>query len=310
MTDTRKPPVESLVGIALESAGPGQISSVLTQFELYNETSGTDTTRIFARSIIHGILCDYVYPHVLETFKGKNVPEDFHLYAAHLEMYPDELKNRIFINDNSGLKLTCRINKEFKYNDPICDGDVQELLRIESEKADPNAATVSLVQLHGKWYGKADLVYNRGVVRGKLDRAIAFLHSAVTANEKNNMPSFYESLWSSCELLAESMLLLYRQLPLKSEHKAIFLALKQFDKLHSLNFADSYLTIRQIRDSMRYGEPHPDRTDEGQKKAQALLDDCLSFFAYAYAFMKKRQVEVPDSGGTRPREMDVSGLGA
>lgn len=305
-----RPPVESLLGIALESAGPGQIAPILTQCELYNETNGSEDERIFARNVIHEILCNYVYPHVLETFKGKNVPEDFHLYAAHLEMHPDESKNRVLINSETRLKILCRAKKGLKYNDPVSDGDVQELLKIENSTSDPNAATISLVQLHGRWYGKVDLVYNRGAVRGKLDRAIAFLHSAVTANEENNMPPLYESLWSACELLAESMLLLHRQLPIRSEHKAIFSALKQFEVLHNLNFADSYLAIRQIRDSMRYGESHPDRTDEGHKKAQILLDECLSFFAFAHKFMKKRQVEASDSGELRRREMDVSGLGA
>ena len=309
MTSSKMPPVESLLGAALESAGPGHPSSALVRFELYNETSGSESTRIFARSVIHGILCDYVYPYVLETFKDKNIPRDFYLYAAHLEMHPDESKNRILINEDSRLKLVCRVKKNLEYNDPVCDGDIQELLKIESIATDPNAASISLVRLHGRWYGKVDLVYNRKVVREKVDRAIKFLNSAVTANDDNNMPSLYESLWSACELLAESMHLLHRQLPIKSKHRDIFSALKSFDKLHNLNFAGPYLTIKQIRESMRYGAPHPDRQDEARQKAQALLDECLSFFAFAHTFMKKRQVEALDSGGSPPREMDVAGLG-
>lgn len=57
-----------------------------------------------------------------------------------------------------------------------------------------------------------------------------------------------------------------------------------------------------IRENLRYGPPHPDRSGEAKKKLEHLQDASMEFAAFAIGFLGQRQVSADSFD---PRTADV-----
>jgi len=244
----------SIIGFATKSVESGETASIATQLMLYNHKNVSDEDITIAHSQIYSTLSQWIFPFILKTFSNKKLPKDFVLYAVYIEMHSDETKNKILINEDTGFKIACKLKnkRELKKNDPIQMNEIDYLTSIQKEDEDFNAATILLMQVNGSWFGKFDIIYNRENVIKKLDRAIDFFNSAIQNLNNSNMTGFYQSLWDSSELLAESMLLLHNQIKLKAEHKKIKQVFKEFCNVRQIAYFKDFEKIGQIRNNSRY----------------------------------------------------------
>ena len=288
-------PMPSIIGTALTSAQGGDKIAILTQWSLLNTENTTDEYIMMIKGRISSMLSDNIFPRILKAFSTKTIPKDFFLYAVYVEMHSDEQKNKILINEDTKFYAVCRpkVGLEIKKNDPITMGNIEELISIEKRNIDPNAATMMLMLNKHGWFGKADLIYNRKNTQMKINRAINFLESAKENLKQSNIDAFYQSLWDCTELLAESVLLLHNQIKLKASHQNIQTAFNEFCEIHRIRV--DYEKITQIRNSVRYGPPHPiykNRT----KDAPTLLRSIIDLHDFVLDFLKVREV-IPTSFG-------------
>jgi len=281
----------SIVGFATKSVKSGETVSLATQLALYNHQNVPDEDITVAHSQIYSTLSQWIYPIILKTFSNKKLPKDFILYAVYIEMHADESKNKILINEDTGFKITCKLKnkKELKKNDPIHMGDIDYLTSIQKENKNLNTATILLMQVNGSWFGKFDIIYNRENVVKKLDRAIDFFNSAIQNFTNSNMTGFYQSLWDSSELLAESVLLLHNQIKLRTGHKKIKEVFKEFCSARQITYFKDFEKIGQIRNNSRYGPPHPEYGD-ADRDSNHLLQNTNDFLRFVLDFLKERQV--------------------
>ena len=133
----------------------------------------------------------------------------------------------------------------------------------------------------------------------KLHRALKFLNDSI--QDSNSLESRYDLLWSGCELLGECMLLLHNILPPRSRHWKIQKTLGPLLRQYGLSYIEEYNEIALIRDSLRYGPPHPDRSDEAKEKMARLQDASMEFAAFAIGFLGRRRV---GAGAGDPRAVD------
>jgi hypothetical protein len=300
--------IPSVIGFSTKSAKEGDLVSIATQLNYYNVNNISDEYILIAHSQIYSTLSQWVFPWILKTFSGKQLPDDFLLYAVYIEMHGDESKNKIVINEDTSFRVTCKIKKgiEFKKDDPVQMNHIEYLTSIEKTDKDPNAATILLMQHNGNWFGKYDLIYNRENVTEKMDRALDFFDSAIVNLRNSNITAFYQSLWDCSELLAESLLLLHNQIKIKSEHKKIRHVFEEFCKLHSLEYFEDYRKITEIRNNSRYGPPHPKNKDAG-KESECLLKNSYVFLRYVLSFLKERQI-IPSSNQLQKIDVSITPL--
>ena len=299
----RIPGFPSIVGVALRSAKKGSSADILTQFELYRAEQLSQGDGIFAQNVIHRLLSEQVYPLILRVFEEWPDPKDFGLYAVQIVMHSKEELNDVLVNEDVRLRVLCQTSrKDIKAGDYVLLKDIDEIVSISDVDRDPNTATISLLHVNGKWFGKFDVIYNRGIAHQKLKLALKFLNDST--REDTRLEVRYNSLWSGCELLAESALLLHNMLKPKSNHKSIRKGLEQLLKNHNIPYIEEYVEIEQIRDSLRYGPPHPDRTREGEKKIARLLDKSLEFAFFAISFLERRQVGIGSDDTPEARIFD------
>ena len=305
----RYPPIPgfpSIVGTALRSAKKGSSVDILTQFELYKDEQLSQSDGIFAQNAIHRLLSDQVYPLILRVSEEWPDPRDFGLYAVQIVMHSREELNDVLVNEDVRLRVLCQLEREgARKGDKVLVKDVREIDSIAEVDRDPDAATISLLRVRGQWFGKFDVIYNRGIAHQKLKRALKFLNDS--AREDASLEGRYNSLWSSCELLAESVLLLHNMLKPKSTHESIRKRLEQLLKNHNMPYIEEYVEIAQIRDSLRYGPPHPDRTREAKRKMARLLDKSLEFAFFAMNFLERRQVGIGSDDTPEARIFDPAG---
>ena len=263
----------------------------MTQFSYFNHPDTSNELAMISKCQIDKLLAERIFPIILETFKEEKIPKEFVLYAVYVELYGDEKKNKISINEDTNFLVGCQIKKGIKIdkNDPVKTKDVEYFTSIDKPEKDPNAATILLVQKSGEWFGTYDLIYNRQYVKEKVDRAIEFYYSAQDNFKKSNTHPFYQSLWDCAELFIECLLLLHNQIKLGAEHKQIKKVFEVFCDTHRIEYFKDYQKIREIRDSSRYGPPHPEPRDAAQE-SQRLLQSTYNFREYVLSFLKERQV--------------------
>jgi len=298
--------VPSFSGFATKSAKPGETILIETQSELYDHKNVPDERIITVRGYIYNILATLVFPSVLRTFSSKKLPKDFFLYAVYIEMHSDEAKNRILINGDAGFQITCKLKNgvKLKKNDPVRMGDIDHLTSIQKADRDANAAAISLMRVGGDWFGRIDLVYNRGNVTEKIDRAMDFFSSAIQNFHGANMNGFYQSLWDSSELLAESLLLLHNQIGLKAPHGAIRRTFAGFCKTHQIAYFEDFEKISQIRGNARYGPPHPEHRG-AENESDRLLQSTYEFLKFVLDFLMERQVS---PSGDFQKKIDIGAI--
>ena len=302
----RIPGFPSIVGVALRSAKKGDSADILTQFELYRGEQLSQGDGIFAQNVIYRLLSDHVYPLILRVSEEWPEPRDFGLYAVQIVMHSKEELNDVLVNEDVRLRVLCQTSrKDIKAGDYVLLKDIDEIVSISDVDRDPNTATISMLHVNGKWFGKFDVIYNRGIAHQKLKLALKFLNDST--REDVSLEVRYNSLWSGCELLAESALLLHNMLKPKSNHKSIRKGLEQLLKNHNLPYIKEYIEIAQIRESLRYGHPHPDRSCEGEKKMAHLLDKSLEFAFFAMNFLERRQVGIGLDDTPEARIFDPAG---
>lgn len=296
----------SLVGVPTEPGKAGGRVDILTQFNLYRSEQLSQNDGIFAQNVIHRLLSDYVYPLILRASGEWPDPKDFGLYAIQILMHSREELNDVLVNEDVKLRVGCRLEREGAGpGDEVFVGDLKEIVSIGEVDRDPDAAAISLLRVRGQWFGKFDVIYNRNIAHQKLKRALRFLDDST--REDASLESRYNSLWSGCELLAESALLLHNMLKPKSTHKDIKKGLEQLLKNHDMSYIEGYAEIAQIRDSLRYGPPHPDRSDEAKRKMSRLLNESLEFAFFAIRFLEGRQVVIGSDDTHVTRISDPAG---
>ena len=283
------------MGTALEPAERGEIFRVLTQFQLYRSDQLPQSDGTFAHNVINGLLSNLVFPHLLRAFGDRPVPKGFVLYAVQIIMHSKDELNDVLINEDVKLDVICEIDKSGPEDSDealIC--DIEEIVSIHELDRDPDAATISLILTRAGWLGKFDVIYNRRIAQQKLKRALKFLNDSI--KENNSLESRYDLLWSGCELLGESMLLLHNMLRPKSTHQQIRKELGHLLRRHNSAYIEEYNEIAQIRESLRYGLPHPDRSAEAKRKIMHLQDASMEFAAFAIGFLERRQVSAGAAG--------------
>ena len=296
--------IPSIHGIAIKSMQKGDIGPALTRLALFSDTQAPDDYIIMAKHQMSNLLSDWVFPRILQEFSTSVVPKDFSLYAVYVEMHSEQSKNKLLINEDTGFKIKCvpKTGMKFKPDDKVMIGDVEGLVSIEKEDKDPNAATIMLAYSRGGWYGSFDYTYNRGHTQQKINRAINFFSAATESLKKTNFQAFYESLWSCSELLAESVLLLNMPIELKTSHKGIQKRFEGFCKNYNYNYIENYKQISEIRESARYGPPHP-WSPKWEKEAPRLLQSTREFLGVVLTFLQERDVIL-----SRQSDMEIRSL--
>ena len=294
----------SIAGALLELPNEDEPADILTQFGLYRDEQLLQSGGIFTRNVINDLLSNLVFPRLLRAFGGRPVPEGFDIYAVHIIMRSKLELNDVLINEDVKLDVIRETDKQdHEDGDGVFAAGTQKITSISESDRDPDAAVISLLRINDSWFGKFDLIYNRGIVHQKLERAVKFLNDSIQDN--NSLESRYDLLWSGCELLGECMLLLHNILPPRSRHWQIQKTLGPLLRQYNSTYINEYNEIAQIRESLRYGPPHPDRSGEAKKKMAHLQDASMEFAAFAIGFLGGRQVSASDGD---PRTVDGADL--
>ena len=294
----------SIAGALLELPNEGERAKILTQFDLYRREQLSQGDGIFERNVIHNLLSNLVFPLLLRAFGGQPIPSNFNLYAVQITMHSKKEQNDVLINEDAKLDVIHRANKGGpRCGNAVPAGGTQEISLISELDRDPDTATISLFRINGDWLGKFDVIYNRGTVHQKLRRALKFLNDSI--QDSNSLESRYDLLWSGCELLGECMLLLHNILPPRSNHRKIQKTLGPLLRQYGLSYIEEYKEIALIRESLRYGPPHPDRSGEAKEKMARLQDASMEFAAFAIGFLGRRQA---GAGAGDPRAVDGADL--
>ena len=298
---------DSMSGVALKSGKRGDVVDILTHMPFLNLNNATDEAIIMANNVIYKMLAKYIFPLVLKTFSNETIPRDFGLYAVYVEMHNDKTKNKVLINEDTDFHIVCKLKKnvQVKKNDPVQINDIEYFTSVENPNKDHNAATIMLLLNSGGWFGTFDFIYNRENTKEKVDRAIDFFSSAKESLKNSNMNAFYDSLRSCSELLAESLLLLHNRIKLKTPHKKITIALESFCEAYNLEYIEDYKKLYGIRDSARYGPPHP-KPSKSIKEARRILQTTNEFLNYVLNFLNENKV-VPSSKQYLER-IDISSI--
>ena len=284
-------PISSLSGFTMKSMQRGEVGAMVTQLTLLNTIDKDDNYIVMGKQQISSIVSDLVFPRILNAFSTKTVPENFFLSAVYIEMHADESKNKLLINEDAHFTLTCKLKNGVKLmeNDAVTIADIDHFTSIDKEDKDPNAATIMLALNNDGWFGAIDLIYNRAITQEKITRAIDFFRAATEELKTSNIKPFYQSLWSSNELLAESLLLLHKFIELKTPHNKIKKSFEIFCKNYSIAYINDYNKIYQIRDPARYGPPHK-WNDKWEKEAPKLLQSTANFLGFVLTFLGDRGV--------------------
>ena len=284
-------PIPSLSGFTLKSMQRGEVGPIVTRLTLFNTINMDDDHIIMGKQQISSILSDLVFPRILNAFSTKMVPEHFFLHAVYIEMHADESKNKVLINEDTHFALTCKLKKGVKLmeNDAVTTVDIDHFTSIDKEDRDPNAAAIMLALNSAGWFGAIDLIYNRAITQEKITRAIDFFRAASEELKSSNIKPFYQSLWSCNELLAESLLLLYNFIKLKTPHNKIKKNFEGLCKNYNFAYINDYNKIYQIRNPARYGPPHQ-WSDKWEKEAPKLFQSTANFLGFVLTFLSDRGV--------------------
>ncbi|MGD1838337.1 MAG: hypothetical protein ACPKPY_09825 [Nitrososphaeraceae archaeon] len=164
-------------------------------------------------TLIPQILDEFVYPEVMKKVEKRMITSDFRLYAAHILLFSNPIKNKILLNDDVSFKIHADFveGNQFEYGQPVYFKDIKTIFGIYPTKCDPNAAHVMIIKLHGKWYIACDLIYDRQKVNLKFKNAQSFLAAAILCKENKLFGPYVDNLYSSTELAIQSILLLQRR---------------------------------------------------------------------------------------------------
>ena len=287
-TIVRRP--TSLTGFAMnEVKQGGHTVTTLTQFKLFKNIETNDVT--LYKSIINSYIADVAFPIVIESFSGKKIPNKFFLGSLYVEMFGDETKNKILINNDAEISAVCELKskKKFKKNEPVKNSDIKYFTNLERKDGDPNAATILLAQHNNEWFGIFDLIYNRKYVKDKVERAIEFFNTATDSLKNKNYWPFYQNLWDCAELLIECVLLLHNLIKIKTPHDKIKKSFKPFCKSNNINYDKIFEEVAEIRNNSRYGPPHPPNKSF-KEYANYYHFKTAEFLSFVLSFLENRQV--------------------
>lgn len=203
------------------------------------------------------ILDDIVYPEVVKRVKEDSKRSAFPLRFAHIMMFSDETKNRIFLNEEVKIKARVELTRELQAGDEVRVVDIKEIFSLYPlEKVDKNAANILLVKLKEKWYFAADLIYDREKVGQRYDLAHSFFKLAKLAVSEEHWGPLIDTLYTVTELCIQSILLLtfYEGYSLKQSHPKTMQLFEEFCKNGNfdIKFFKHYKILYSQRKKARY----------------------------------------------------------
>jgi uncharacterized protein (UPF0332 family) len=153
-----------------------------------------------------------------------NTPID--LIAVQVLFYPDDRKIEVRINNEVKGIAMVKLNDGSmpQKGDSIYEYQIGDMTKFKlSDEDDGDCGHITMLKVQSVWTLFFDTRYNKDLSEKHLDRAEEFINVASYALNENLLSSFIENLFSACELIAKSILLITPQKGLRerSTHKMI-----------------------------------------------------------------------------------------
>ena len=253
------------------------------------------------------MLATSVFPLFGRLFPSKILPGDFAFRSARLDLFGDESKNTLSFNADAGIYGTYILANPqiLKEGDLVPDADAKGPYSLYVDDRDPNSAIVILTFFQDEWYGTFDLVYNRENTLKKHESALVFLESAQSDLNDSNFVAFYDGLWSACELLVESILLLHNLLKLEAGPKTIPRLFEEYCRNANLLYHKDYEKIRTARDNALCGRSPGDGVNI-EKNAGKYMARMVEFSKHVEGFLKGCPVPAGVGGLVKMKQADAA----
>lgn len=253
MSNYQNIPFGSFSGFALTGAKKKGDKIIMgLQFNVHDNQS-----KLLKLTMTQHILDDLIYPEIINRVKENSGRPTLPLLFAHVMMFSDEKKNRIFINDEVKIKARSELQKSQNPGEAVILGNINNILSLyPQEKVDKNAANIMLAKLKGKWYFAADLIYDREKVGQLFDLAHEFFNSSKIAMKEEWWGPFITSLYDVTELSVKSSLLLtfYGKYSIHQTHEQTLKLFKEFCTQGNLDikFYKHYQLLHSLKGKARY----------------------------------------------------------
>jgi len=155
----------------------------------------------------------FILPEVERRQEIGDLPKPLVIQKVQLVFFPDDRKTMVRFNDEvdalAKVKLKEGISKE--KGDPVYSHEIEGLKEIElTEDDDPDCAHVIIFHIGEKWLLHFDFRYNKDLSSRYIERASEFIKGAEFYYTQNHMAPFADNLYSAIELLAQAILMLFR----------------------------------------------------------------------------------------------------
>ena len=242
------------IGFSLENKKENECGSIMIrrigQYLLNHDLC--DPQAKYVKQNIDNYLTKYVFP-IFDSHPISKRLSRKTIKSIRIEMFNNILKNTISFNESSKILFIADLINPLKTNDEtILPENIEKIKYIFVENKDPNSAIMLFELIGEEWYGCYNLIFNAEIIRQKYDAANEFMKSAKCNLDKSRMIAFYNDLWSSYELLVESISLSFPN-PKRLKHDEILKKCKEFCEQSNLPYYNNYEKIYEIRNEVRYG---------------------------------------------------------
>ena len=162
------------------------------------------------RKLFEQFMDIYVVPEIKRRQQKGELEMPFNLKAFQIIFFSDYRERQIRLNPEVKAIVECKhiLGLQKKLGEPIYIHEIEEVKKIQlTEEDDPDCGHITFIKIGEKCIIGFDARYNKSHSKKHIDRAKEFLEAAEFSLKQNNWSAFVDTLFSSAELLARSILL-------------------------------------------------------------------------------------------------------
>lgn len=243
-------------GFALESikAGEKRVAKIGYQFNIQDKVEPEIKLRL-----IQNTLDNFVYPEIMNRIEKGKLTSSFRLTKAHILLFTRHSKNKILLENEVMFNANCIWNEpdKVKIGQQVQASNIKKINKIfPRDNYHRNAAQIMIVKMTEGWQIAVDLVFDCNKVKERVNKAKRYLKSAENNLKEETWDPFINDVWSSTELLVQSILLIHYMgdYSVKQTHEQTLKLFKvHCDHENSPNeYFEHYKKMHSLRNPARY----------------------------------------------------------
>lgn len=209
-----------------------------------------------AQRIFQQVIDIWVTPEIERRKKLGKIKDGFIISKIQIIFSLSAGGNKVRLNEEVKAIIKCKVKGPTNKGDVVCEGDVENIEKIELTDDDSNCAHITLLLFKNNWIISFDARYNKKIIQEHIEASKEFYESAKENLEKGRLRSFFEDAFASAELSAKSVLLMLpdKKLLTGRNHKERLSKFKDWANLGNvkIEFSDTLSKLSTLRDSARY----------------------------------------------------------